>query len=177
MPDEVETTVAESSSNETIQNCSELVDDCCLFSGIAPNTKVTVYSGTFQSKPFDLLATDHSPASTSCPYRTFAYTNPQSKRKVKVWKCDHLSCVSRDDASTRFFKKAHNFNDHLRIHTGERPFVCEVPDCGQAFTQRANYNKHMEVHENNPRFVCEVDGCGKKFFTSFNAKVRYLIAS
>jgi hypothetical protein len=53
--------------------------------------------------------------------------------------------------------------------------VCEVPDCGQAFTQRANYNKHMEVHENNPRFVCEVDGCGKKFFTSFNAKVRYLI--
>ena len=48
-------------------------------------------------------------------YLIFQLKNPKSKRIVKQLLCTHTKCL-------KTFKKWHNFFDHLRIHTGERPF-------------------------------------------------------
>ena len=51
----------------------------------------------------------------------------------KVYKCPYCPKETRS--------KSH-FVDHIRVHTGERPFACTI--CGYAFTQKAHFRRHMK---------------------------------
>lgn len=80
---------------------------------------------------------------TSRHFRIFKYRNPTTNRNLKILKCDHENCQ-------KFFRKFHNFYDHLRIHTGERPFSCPYKSktgCKLRFTQKSNLNKHIKCHQ------------------------------
>lgn len=44
----------------------------------------------------------------------------------------------------RSFAKNFDLQQHIRCHTGEKPFQCVV--CGRAFAQKSNVKKHMQTH-------------------------------
>ena len=45
----------------------------------------------------------------------------------------------------RAFNKNFDLQQHIRCHTGEKPFQCVV--CGRAFAQKSNVKKHMQTHK------------------------------
>ena len=57
-----------------------------------------------------------------------------SKRKFKCKYC------------FRDLSSGQNLKEHLFIHTGEKPYTCTEPNCGQSFRQGSLLSIHRKVH-------------------------------
>jgi hypothetical protein len=68
------------------------------------------------------------------------------------------------------FKAKYKLVNHIRVHTGERPFPCTVPGCGKLFARSENLKIHKRTHTGEKPFMCEYLGCGRRFANSSDRK-------
>ncbi|TNV85128.1 hypothetical protein FGO68_gene5694 [Halteria grandinella] len=77
------------------------------------------------------------------------FVNNKTSRRLCVFVCNETGCH-------KLFRKWHNLFDHMRIHTGERPFLCPVDGCKFTFNQLSNQKKHLDTHKNTSLLKCKV---------------------
>lgn len=72
---------------------------------------------------------------------------------------DGTVCYECTECGKRI-RSPHTYQDHLRIHSGERPFQC--PQCPRTFRISQGLTRHVrEVHERRRTYACEI--CGDRF--------------
>ncbi|XP_043222994.1 zinc finger protein ZIC 4-like [Amphibalanus amphitrite] len=83
---------------------------------------------------------------------------------------NHACCWQSCSRNGRSFKAKYKLVNHIRVHTGEKPFPCPFPGCGKVFARSENLKIHKRTHTGEKPFRCEYEGCDRRFANSSDRK-------
>ena len=102
---------------------------------------------------FQAVHSDEKKFKCSCGFSTkFSSHLAEHKRthEGKVHRCTLEGCQYWTAKKTLL-------NAHMRMHNGEKKFVCKV--CSKGFVEAGQLRRHEKIHTNDKKFVCDVENC------------------
>jgi len=60
--------------------------------------------------------------------------------------CNHICFWDDCPRESKPFKAKYKLVNHIRVHTGEKPFACPFPGCGKVFARSENLKIHKRTH-------------------------------
>ncbi|XP_061648943.1 zinc finger protein ZIC 2a [Phyllopteryx taeniolatus] len=83
---------------------------------------------------------------------------------------NHICFWEECPRESKPFKAKYKLVNHIRVHTGEKPFPCPFPGCGKVFARSENLKIHKRTHTGEKPFQCEFEGCDRRFANSSDRK-------
>ena len=88
------------------------------------------------------------------------------RRHVRTHDENHVKKSHVCEICSKQFRYPSFLAEHMKNHTGEKPFLCSV--CGKGFRQSGTLHYHMRSHTGSKPFVCKI--CGNSFGLPGNDK-------
>ncbi|XP_041075698.1 zinc finger protein ZIC 1-like [Polyodon spathula] len=83
---------------------------------------------------------------------------------------DHVCYWESCARERKPFKAKYKLVNHVRVHTGEKPFPCPFHGCEKVFARSENLKIHKRTHTGEKPFKCESEGCSRRFANSSDRK-------
>lgn len=106
-----------------------------------------------------------------CPHCEKSYTDQPGLRRHRKIIHDKLTPYVCNICGKSVTQNASLIN-HMRIHKGERPFVCTYKGCKMTFVTQSSLQRHDNTHTKKKSFTCEV--CGKQLSRKCGLERHYL---
>lgn len=68
------------------------------------------------------------------------------------------------------FKSPCRLREHIRQHTGAKPYQCKYENCTRSFATASKLKRHHSVHIGDRKFHCTIGDCTKSFLRSEHLK-------
>ncbi|KAI5970431.1 PZF1 [Candida margitis] len=81
--------------------------------------------------------------------------------RPKRYHCTYKNC-------DKAYNRPSLLDQHLRSHTGDRPFPCSYPQCNKSFLRKSHLDAHLISHSRDKPFHCSI--CGKGVNTAQHLK-------
>jgi len=138
-----------------LQSCSYILC-CCINFYLLFVTFVNQRSAVHNVKRSFCVQTQHPEPCQVCGDSTGSCEHARMARNTR----------HRCGKCARKFESAAALQVHERVHTGEKPEVCEV--CARTFQHRSNLQKHMMKHTGRRPHVCTL--CPRAFYARHSLK-------
>ncbi|KAH9494989.1 hypothetical protein Btru_018329 [Bulinus truncatus] len=76
------------------------------------------------------------------------------------------------------FHRSEHLRGHLITHSGDRPFVCPVEDCGNTFTSKSSWYVHLKKHDESGKTIvyhCPMENCQRHYANKASLRQHILV--